>query len=75
MPIQNCNTKISAHPDLATNLALTVAAKTDKATKTMYSVTLMLLVANLANTKSCKNNRKMTETLAHGYYVYTNSLP
>ena len=28
---------------------------------------LMLLVANLNNSKVCKKNRKMTETLAHGY--------
>ena len=27
----------------------------------------MLLVAKLANTKRCKNLKKMTETLAHGY--------
>ena len=27
----------------------------------------MLLVANLANTKCCKNLEKMTETLADGY--------
>ena len=30
-------------------------------------LTLMLLVANLANTESCKGTWKMTETLAHGY--------
>ena len=30
-------------------------------------LTLMLLLANLANTKLCKKNEKMTETLAYGY--------
>ena len=30
-------------------------------------LTLMLLVANLANTKRCKKPRKITETLANGY--------
>ena len=32
-----------------------------------FDLTLMLLVANLANTKRCKILRKMSETLAHGY--------
>ena len=31
------------------------------------TLALMLLLANLANTKWCKNPKKMTETLAHGY--------
>ena len=30
-------------------------------------LTRMLVVANLANTKSCKEIRKMTKTLTHGY--------
>ena len=30
-------------------------------------LTLMLLVANLANTKGCKKPEKITETLANGY--------
>ena len=30
-------------------------------------LTIMLLVANMANTKWCKKTEKMTETLAHGY--------
>ena len=30
-------------------------------------LTLMLLVANLADTKGCKKPEKMTETLANGY--------
>ena len=34
--------------------------------QTPFCLTLMLLVANLANTKSCKN-LKMNEILAHGY--------
>ena len=32
-----------------------------------YRLTLMLLVANLANTKRYKKKRKITETLANGY--------
>ena len=35
-------------------------------------LTLMLLVANLANTKWCKKTWKMTETLAHGYSCESN---
>ena len=31
-----------------------------------YVLTLMLLVANLANTKRCKKSKKSTETLANG---------
>ena len=40
-------------------------------------VTLMLRVANLANTKMPQKNWKMTETLAHGYssWVLTESFP
>ena len=33
----------------------------------LFRFTLLLLVANLANTKLCKNTEKMTEILAHGY--------
>ena len=33
----------------------------------LIHLTLMLLVANLANTKRCKKTRKITETLANGY--------
>ena len=33
----------------------------------LASITLMLLVANLANTKCCKKPIKMTESLAHMY--------
>ena len=33
----------------------------------MYVLTLMLLVANLANTNCCKKTWKFTETLANGY--------
>ena len=32
-----------------------------------FNLTLMLLVANLANTKLCRKHKKITETLAHGY--------
>ena len=32
-------------------------------------ITFRLLVANLANTKSSKNLKKMTETLAHGAHL------
>ena len=33
----------------------------------LYLLTLMLLVANFANTKWCKKTEKWLETLAHGY--------
>ena len=36
-------------------------------TVSINRLTLMLLVAYLANTKLCKKNEKMTETLALGY--------
>ena len=35
--------------------------------QTNRTLTLMLLVTNLANTKGCQKAKKMTETLAHGY--------
>ena len=39
---------------------------TCKATCGPLFLSLMLLVANLANTKACKKTEKSTETLAHG---------
>ena len=33
----------------------------------VWNLTIMQQVANFANTKWCKKNWKMTETLAHGY--------
>ena len=33
----------------------------------VQALTLMLLVANLGNTKLCKKTENLTETLAHAY--------
>ena len=39
----------------------------NKAMNSFETLTLMLLVAHLANTKLLKNPEEMTETLAYGY--------
>ena len=47
--------------------ALLDVIQNGKPKREIKELTLILLVANLANTKWCKTTRKMTETLAHGY--------
>ena len=51
------------------HLQLNVLVNKGKNTKSSSYIlsVLMLLVANLANTKLCEKNQKITESLAYGY--------